>query len=197
MQKNYADNPIVRYTKTSISSCDIVDPLTTLKNEYRSMNHIFNQPDKILTLSTGVGPFVILKSSPKIKLHNHTSLITKLFTKHGIKEKNIHIIYLIPWSIPHDKIPTITDIDTFKPMLHKYLNIIKPTHILTIGSAATRALLGDNNISIIKLRGKTHIWNTYTTVIPTLDPSFILRNNTYLSKLSEDIKLFISLCNNT
>lgn len=123
----------------------------------------------------------------------------------GLKRSDVYIANIVkchPMSNPenpeahgNDRPPTIEEISACRPYLDRQLMLIKPRCIVTLGSVATKVLLGvTQGISFV--RGK---WHDYPVelfgpghpikVLPTYHPAALLRNSNLKRDTWEDMKM--------
>jgi len=101
-------------------------------------------------------------------------LLTRLIEKMGFCRDDVYIANTVKCRPPDNRNPLEDEIETCMPFLEKQIDIIGPAAIMTLGSVATRALLGDVG-SISRVRGKTFRYKGIP-VVPTFHPSYLLRN---------------------
>jgi uracil-DNA glycosylase family 4 len=123
----------------------------------------------------------------------------------GLKRENIYIANIVkchpmkdpesPESHGNDRPPSTEEISACRPFLDRQLLLIKPRCIVTLGSVATKVLLGvTQGISLV--RGK---WYDYPVdlfgsghpirVLPTYHPAALLRNPNLKRETWEDMKM--------
>ncbi len=101
-------------------------------------------------------------------------LLTRLIEKMGFDREEVYIANTVKCRPPDNRNPLEDEIKTCMPFLEKQIAIIEPVVIMTLGSVATKALLGDIG-SISRVRGKTYRYKGIP-VVPTFHPSYLLRN---------------------
>ncbi len=123
----------------------------------------------------------------------------------GMKREDVYIANIVkchpmvnpetPEAHGNDRPPTIEEISACRPYLDRQLMLIKPRCIVTLGSVATKVLLGvTQGISFV--RGK---WYDYPVelfgpghpikVLPTYHPAALLRNSNLKRDTWEDMKM--------
>jgi len=123
----------------------------------------------------------------------------------GLKRSQIYIANIVkchpmknpenPEAYSNDRPPAPEEISACRPYLDRQLTLIKPKCIVTLGSVATRVLLGvTRGISLV--RGK---WYDYPVelfgpgnpikVLPTYHPAALLRNSNLKRDTWEDMKM--------
>ena len=123
----------------------------------------------------------------------------------GLKRENVYIANIVkchpmmnpeaPEAHGNDRPPTIDEISACRPYLDRQLMLIKPKCIVTLGSVATKVLLGVTQ-GISSMRGK---WYDYPVelfgpghpikVLPTYHPAALLRNPNLKRDTWEDMKM--------
>lgn len=123
----------------------------------------------------------------------------------GLKRSEVYIANIVkchpmknpetPEAHGNDRPPTPEEISACRPYLDEQLRFIKPACIVTLGSVATKVLLGiDKGISLV--RGH---WYDYPVelfgpghpikVLPTYHPAALLRNSNLKRDTWEDMKI--------
>jgi len=130
----------------------------------------------------------------------------------GLKRSDVYIANIVkchpmknpetPEAHGNDRPPTPEEISACRPYLDEQLRAIKPACIVTLGSVATKVLLGmDKGISL--MRGQ---WYDYPVelfgpghpikVLPTYHPAALLRNPNLKRDTWEDMKMLKSFLEN-
>lgn len=93
-------------------------------------------------------------------------------------KNSIYISNILNWRPPGNRTPTQGEIDIARPFIEKHISLAKPKIIVTCGAVAAKGLL-QQNISISKLRGKFHEYQTpqnhTALVMATYHPAYLLR----------------------
>ena len=130
----------------------------------------------------------------------------------GLKRENVYIANIVkchpmmnpeaPEAHGNDRPPTIEEISACRPYLDRQLMLIKPKCIVTLGSVATKVLLGVTQ-GISSMRGK---WYDYPVelfgpghpikVLPTYHPAALLRNPNLKRDTWEDMKMLKAFIEN-
>jgi len=123
----------------------------------------------------------------------------------GLKRSDVYIANIVkchpmkdpeaPEAHGNDRPPTPEEISACRPYLDKQLALIKPRCIVTLGSVATKVLLGvTQGISLI--RGKWYDYpvelfgpDKHIKVLPTYHPAALLRNPNLKRDTWEDMKM--------
>ena len=123
----------------------------------------------------------------------------------GLKREDVYIANIVkchpminpenPEAHGNDRPPTPEEISACRPYLDRQLMMIKPKCIVTLGSVATKVLLGVTQ-GISLMRGK---WYDYPVelfgpghpikVLPTYHPAALLRNSNLKRDTWEDMKM--------
>jgi DNA polymerase len=127
----------------------------------------------------------------------------------GLKRSDVYIANIVkchpmknpeaPESHGNDRPPTPEEISACRPYLDEQLRFIKPVCIVTLGSVATKVLLGtEKGISLMRGRAYDYPVELFgpghpIKVIPTYHPAALLRNPNLKRDTWEDMKLLKSL----
>lgn len=113
-------------------------------------------------------------------------LLTQMIHSIGINREAVYICNIVKCRPPGNRNPEAEEIDACFPFLKKQLEFLKPKLIVTLGNVATKALIPDA-VGIVKMRGRIIDFNGIT-LIPTFHPSYLLRNQTALSDVWNDLR---------
>lgn len=91
----------------------------------------------------------------------------------GLEREKVYIANVVKCRPPDNRDPKPDEIATCSPFLVEQIEAIRPRVIVTLGSPATKTLLG-TKVGITKLRGT---WQSYRgiPVMPTFHPAYLLR----------------------
>ncbi|MCF7899538.1 uracil-DNA glycosylase, partial [Candidatus Babeliales bacterium] len=118
-------------------------------------------------------------------------LLTKIINSMNLKREDIYLSNVVKCRPPNNRTPLPSESETCKNLLLlKEINIIQPKIICTLGSCATKALLG-NDIQISKARGNFFIFQEKYLVMPTFHPAYLLRNPNSKKEVWQDMKSII------
>jgi DNA polymerase len=94
----------------------------------------------------------------------------------GLKREDVYIANALKSRPPDNRTPLPREVEECGVFLKKQIAIIEPQVIVTLGSPASKYILG-TNVGITRLRGS---WNSFGSipVMPTYHPAFLLRNYT-------------------
>lgn len=126
----------------------------------------------------------------------------------GLKRSDVYIANIVkchpmknpetPEAHGNDRPPTPEEISACRPYLDEQLRAIRPACIVTLGSVATKVLLGtDKGISTVRGRSYDYPVELFgpghpIKVIPTYHPAALLRNPNLKRDTWEDMKLLKS-----
>jgi len=100
-------------------------------------------------------------------------LLTKIIQAIGFTRESIFIANIVKCQPPDNRAPAPDEIGACFSYLRQQVEIVKPKVICTLGSPATRTLLGVTS-GITQLRGKMHAYGS-AIVVPTFHPAYLLR----------------------
>jgi DNA polymerase len=94
----------------------------------------------------------------------------------GLERKDVYIANIVKCRPPRNREPEPDEVATCSPFLFRQIEIVNPRVIVTLGSPATKTLLG-TKAGITSLRGR---WGAFrgVPVMPTFHPAFLLRQYT-------------------
>lgn len=117
-------------------------------------------------------------------------LLDKILASIGLSRQTVYIANIVkchpmlnpadPEARGNDRPPTPQEIAACRPYLDEQVRLISPKVIVTLGSVATKTLLGED-VSITRVRG---LWREYRVpgegrairLLPTFHPAALLRN---------------------
>lgn len=113
-------------------------------------------------------------------------LLDKIISTAGLKPEEIYIANVVKCRPPDNRIPLADEVTACKPYLLKQIGLIAPLIVVTLGAAATQALI-DRKAKITKVRG------VYTEIdglkfMPTFHPAALLRDPSKKPLVIEDIE---------
>lgn len=100
-------------------------------------------------------------------------LLSKIIQAIGFTRESIFIANIVKCQPPDNRAPAPDEIGACFSYLRQQVEIVKPKVICTLGSPATRTLLGVTS-GITQLRGKMHAYGG-AIVVPTFHPAYLLR----------------------
>jgi len=93
-----------------------------------------------------------------------------------LQRSDVYIANILKSRPPNNRTPVQPEIDACGPFLEEQIRIVDPLVIVTLGSPATKHLLG-TTAGITRTRGQWKTWQDYR-VMPTYHPAYLLRNYT-------------------
>lgn len=120
------------------------------------------------------------------------ALLDKALEHNNINRAETFITNVVKCRPPENRNPTHQEVSTCtKLLLQNQIAIIQPRVICTLGSIATKALIGPIS-SLKNARGQTFT-HQEIAVIPTYHPSFLLRSPSYTPIFIEDFALIAAI----
>ena len=104
-------------------------------------------------------------------------LLDDLLGRVSLDRTKVYITNVVNYRPDKNRKPTHEEINKFKKILFKHIEIIKPKCILLLGATAAKAVLNHEG-PLSKVRGKwknIKIINSYFNVVTTFHPAFLLR----------------------
>ena len=104
-------------------------------------------------------------------------LLDDLLKRVSLDRTKVYITNVVNYRPDKNRKPTHEEINKFKKILFKHIEIIKPKCILLLGATAAKAVLNHEG-PLSKVRGKwknIKIINSYFNVVTTFHPAFLLR----------------------
>ena len=119
-------------------------------------------------------------------------LLDELLSRIHLDRTKVYITNVINYIPDKNRKPTPKEINEFKRLLFKHIEIISPKCILLLGATAAAAVL--NHIGpLSEVRGKwknIKIINSYFDILTTFHPAFILRQPARKKSTLEDLHEF-------
>jgi DNA polymerase len=116
-------------------------------------------------------------------------LLDKLLNRIHLDRAKVYITNVVNYRPDKNRKPTPKEINEFKKLLFKHIEIISPKCILLLGATAARAVLNHKG-PLRKVRGKwknIKIVNSYFDVLTTFHPAFLLRKPTQKKIILKDL----------
>lgn len=124
-------------------------------------------------------------------------LLQKMLAAIHLSPQNSFIAPLIPWRLPGDRKPSLTEEKICAPFIMRALELTNPDFILIFGSIPTRALLGIESISKARQQiQKININNREIPVISTFGPDMVSASQTSRKNAWDDLKKLSELIQN-
>jgi len=125
-------------------------------------------------------------------------LLDSLLESINLNRSKVYITNVVNYRPNKNRKPTAEEINEFKKLLFKHIEIISPKCILLLGATAVRAVL--NHVGSLKeIRGKwknLKIINNSYDIITTLHPAFLLRQPKQRKYVLKDLMQLKKLSNN-
>jgi uracil-DNA glycosylase family 4 len=117
-------------------------------------------------------------------------LLDSLLESINLNRSKVYITNVVNYRPDKNRKPTSKEINEFKNLLFRHIEIIRPKYILLLGATAATAVL--NHIGPLgEVRGKwanVKIINTYFDILTTFHPAFLLRQSKKIKIAIQDIK---------
>jgi len=148
-----------------------------------------NPNSKLMFIGEGPGRDEDLQGKPFVGRAGQ--LLTKIINSMNLKREDVYISNVVKCRPPNNRTPLPNESETCKYLLlFKEIDIIQPKIICTLGSCATKAILGDD-IQISKARGNFFTIKEKYLVMPTFHPAYLLRNPDSKKMVWQDMKKII------
>ena len=105
-------------------------------------------------------------------------LLDRMLGAIGLDRTKVYIANTVPWRPPGNRTPTPEEMALCLPFLHRQVELVAPRVVVTLGGPAMQTIFSTTT-GIIKMRGKwsaVSIGNQAVEAMPTLHPSYLLRN---------------------
>lgn len=114
-------------------------------------------------------------------------LLTKILVAMGLGRERVYIANVLkcrpdtPGEAYGNRKPSPEEMATCLPYLFEQVKIVRPRVIVTLGGTALEGLLGQQRLSVTRMRGR---WTDFAgvPVMPTYHPSYVLRQDTLSTK---------------
>ena len=117
-------------------------------------------------------------------------LLDSLLESIHLDRSKVYITNVVNYRPDKNRKPTPEEINEFKKLLFKHIEIISPKCILLLGATAAAAVL--NHIGpLSEVRGKwknIKIINSYFDILTTFHPAFLLRQSNQKRNVLQDLK---------
>jgi len=113
-------------------------------------------------------------------------LLTKIIETMGLSREEVYIANMLkcrpdtPGRNTGNRAPTLDEMATCVPWLHRQIDLIQPKVLVALGKTAAGGLL-EKEVAITRLRGQ---WQTYRGIplMPTFHPAYLLHNQSLAEK---------------
>ncbi|MBQ3034789.1 MAG: uracil-DNA glycosylase [Alphaproteobacteria bacterium] len=124
-------------------------------------------------------------------------LLQKMLAAIHLSPQNSYIAPLIPWRLPGDRKPSLTEEKICTPFLLRELELTNPDFILIFGAIPTRALLEIESITKARQQiQKLKVNNKEIPVIATFGPDMVSASQTSRKNAWDDLKKLSQLIQN-
>lgn len=118
-------------------------------------------------------------------------LLTRIIEAIGFTRETVFIANVVKCRPPNNRTPTPQETGACFPFLERQIEIVDPLVICTLGTPATRQLLGVSD-GIGRLRGRAIPWRG-RVVVPTFHPAYLLRNPAAKPAVWEDVQKVVAV----
>jgi DNA polymerase len=119
-------------------------------------------------------------------------VLDELLNRIHLDRTKVYITNVVNYRPDKNRKPTHNEINEFKKLLFKHIEIISPKCILLLGATAAAAVL--NHVGpLSEIRGKwknIKIINSYFDILTTFHPAFLLRQPAQKKSVLEDLHEF-------
>ena len=167
--------------------------LLKFNNNFPKKNLVFadgNKNSQVMIIGEAPG-----KTEDKLKkpfVGRAGKLLDELLNHINLDRTNAYITNVVNYRPDKNRKPTPKEINQFKKLLFKHIEIISPKCILLLGATAAAAVL--NHIGpLSEVRGKwksIKIVNSYFNILTTFHPAFLLRQPARKKSTLEDLQEF-------
>lgn len=101
-------------------------------------------------------------------------LLTRMITAMGFSRDEVFIANVVKCRPPGNRNPNRQEMAACMPYLEEQIDVLKPKVIVALGATAMKGLLGDEFVSITRIRGS---WMQFKGIdlMPTFHPAYLLR----------------------
>jgi uracil-DNA glycosylase len=122
-------------------------------------------------------------------------LLDKTIEALNMPRSEVFISNIVKLRPPNNRTPLPREVDAFKELIHKEIEIIDPKVLCLLGATSTKAILGEDK-QISKVRGT--IFNSQgRKIIPIYHPAYLLRNPHAMPYFIADLEKAINLLKNS
>ena len=113
--------------------------------------------------------------------------LDSLLEEAGIDREGLYLTNVVKIRPPENRDPRVAEVEAWRPVLDAEIERIDPAVVLTLGNAATRAVL-DTDEGITSVRGRTYERDG-RTVVPTFHPASTFYDESKESAILSDLEL--------
>jgi len=120
-------------------------------------------------------------------------LLNKMLSAIKIDLMDTYMVNVIPLHYSKHELNSNEKLLEYLPIIQRYIELIKPSIIILLGSLAAKLIL-NSNVSISKLRGSWHKYNSINIkdaidCIVTYNPYFLIDTPSYKKQSWEDLQI--------
>jgi DNA polymerase len=119
-------------------------------------------------------------------------LLDGLLESINLNRSKVYITNVVNYRPDKNRKPTTEEINEFKKLLFKHIEIISPKCILLLGATAALAVLNHiGPLSVVRGKWKNiKIINSYFDILTTFHPAFLLRQKEKVKIVKKDLLIF-------
>jgi DNA polymerase len=149
-----------------------------LNNKFPGKNLVFSDGNKdAKVMIVGEAPGRTEDKLHKPFVGRAGKILDNLLESISLDRSKVYITNVLNYRPDKNRTPTTEEINKFKKLLFKHIEIVNPKFILLLGATAARAVI--NHLGpLSKIRGKwknIKILNSYFDILTTFHPAFLLR----------------------
>jgi len=149
-----------------------------LNNKFPGKNLVFSDGNKdAKVMIVGEAPGRTEDKLHKPFVGRAGKILDNLLESISLDRSQVYITNVLNYRPDKNRTPTTEEINKFKKLLFKHIEIVNPKFILLLGATAARAVI--NHLGpLSKIRGKwknIKILNSYFDILTTFHPAFLLR----------------------
>ena len=172
--------------------------LTQLKNHILKKNKYYPRKNLVFSDGNKNAAVMIIGEAPgrtedklqKPFVGRAGKLLDSLLESIHLDRSKVYITNVVNYRPDKNRKPTPKEINDFKKLLFKHIEIIRPKCILLLGATAATAVLNHNG-PLRQIRGKwknIKIINYYYDILTTFHPAFLLRQSNQKRNVLQDLK---------
>lgn len=113
-------------------------------------------------------------------------LLTRMLAAIHLRREDVYITNIVKCRPPGNRTPTNEEMAACIPILRQQFAIIRPRILVTLGAAATRAII-DPKVRITQIRGQW-VERSEVKMMATYHPAYLLRNPAKKAEAWEDLQ---------
>ena len=169
-----------------------------LNNNFPGKNLVFSDGNKdAKVMIIGEAPGRIEDKLQKPFVGRAGKLLDSLLESIRLDRSTVYITNVVNYRPDKNRKPTPEEINKFKKLLFKHIEIINPKYILLFGATAAAAVLNHiGPLSEVRCKWKNiKIINSYFDILTTFHPAFLLRQPTHKESVLKDFIEFAKKTN--